>query len=63
MNWGHARLRLLSLPSVVPNNDLEAMISMPHIGCQSSGTLMTFVEFKRVYLTGHTVKAGLYVPC
>ena len=60
--WSYAQLRLLSLPSVVPNNDLEAMISTFHIGCQSSGTLMTIVEFKRVHLTGRTVKAGLSAP-
>ena len=31
-------------------------------GSRWVGTLMTFVEFKRVHLTGHTVKAGIIWP-
>lgn len=49
-------------PAVVPNNDLEAMISMPHIGYQSSGTLMIIVKFRPVHDIGWTVKAGIIWP-
>lgn len=59
---GRLDIAVMSLSSVVPNNDLEAMISMLHIGCQSSSTLMTIVKFRPVHDIRRTVKAGVIWP-